>query len=214
VVGFSPELRAGGLSRTGILILIAVASAPCASVVQPVAAQSSAEMLEGPHVALRYEYYRVKGDNAESVMKSLHERGPTARGKTYFGLTTSETGFSFQLVPSESGCRIASLGVHTEIVVTLPKWDPPRQTPAVLTKQWELFLDQLTRHELWHAQASRDGTDEMWAAVTGMTGASCRQLDRKAKAEIERISKVVEQKNEDYDRATDHGRRDGIVWRY
>ena len=214
MVGFSPELRTGGLGRTGLLILIAVVSAASASIVQPAAAQSSAEMLEGPHVALRYEYYPVKGDNAASVMNSLRERGPTARGETYFGLTASETGFSFQLVPTASGCEIASLGVHTEIVVTLPKWDPPRQTPAVLVQQWKVFLDQLTRHELWHAQASRDGTDETWASVRRMTGASCRELDRKAKAEIERISKVVEQKNEDYDRATDHGRRDGIVWRY
>lgn len=208
MVGFSPELRARGTSRTRILIIVGVA------LVRTAVAQSSPELVEGPHVTLRYDYYSVEGGNAESVMKSLHDRGPTARGKTYFGLTTSQTGFNFQLVPTESGCRIGTFGVFTEIIVTLPKWDPPHGTPDELENQWERFIQQLTRHEMWHAQASRDGTNETWRAVRAMTGRSCRELDRNAKAEIARISEAVERRNEDYDRETDHGRRDGIVWRY
>jgi len=209
----TPELRTRVFARTGVVIAASVVTL-CAGAATRAWGQASQSIPVGPTVSLDYEYYDVTGRDATEVLRALRANGPGSDGETYFGLTTAQTGFSYQLVPTESGCAIQSLGVKTEIVVTLPRWDPPRGAPEEVWRQWEAFRSHLMEHELWHAEVSRLGTHETYRAVRGMTGASCRSLDRRARAEFGRIQAQVSERNEQYDRMTDHGRRNGVVWRF
>lgn len=102
----------------------------------------------------------------------------------------------------------------TKIVVELPKWKQPHNTPDEITRQWRDFMKKLTAHEMWHAEASRRGTFEVYQALLPMTDSTCDRLDARAKAEVQRISTLIEQRNKEYDQLTDHGRKDGIVWHY
>lgn len=177
-------------------------------------AQSVPAIPAGPSVHLEYAYYPVYGRDAAEVLQSLKKNAPRTDGDSFFGLTTSQTGFSYQLVSIGPRCTLENLGVRTEIRITLPRWKPPRNTPQALLDQWDKFMAQLTEHELWHAETSRRGTDEIYNVVRGMEGGACNALDARARREINKLSESIERRNEEYDRLTDHGRKEGIVWIY
>lgn len=180
----------------------------------PVNAQSTPEIAPGVDIRLGYSYYEVSGRDATEVLHSLRRNGPESDGGRYFGITQSRTGLSYQLVSSRAGCSIANLGVRTDITITLPKWDPPHSTAPELRRQWDMFLEKLTEHEHWHADASRKGAHDVHDAIRALRSASCSELEVRAKRIAEDISARVERENNEYDRATDHGRKSGIVWRH
>lgn len=212
MVGVAIELRTR--ARLAGLLAGCLLTLPLVSQTPQALGQSVPAIPPGPSVKLEYEYYPVRGRNAAEVLQSLKKNAPRSDGDSFFGLTTSQTGFSYQLVSVGQRCAVENLGVRTEIRITLPRWKAPANTPQALLDQWDKFMAQLSEHELWHAETSRRGNDEIYHAVRNMQGGSCEALDARARREIDKLSAAIERRNEEYDRLTDHGRKEGIVWIY
>jgi predicted secreted Zn-dependent protease len=166
---------------------------------------------KGVHVDVQYEYYDVTGRTSEEVLNSLMTAAPRDENEVYHGLTKSSTRFFYEKHYTSQYCRLVNPGVRADVVVVLPRWSA-RAAPPTLKEAWSKFLSNLERHEEWHVSATRTAAKEMFDVLQGLESKTCGELDRKARRLVDRVSERINRHNEDYDRTTDHGRKEGVVW--
>ena len=166
----------------------------------------------GLTVDVRYDYYAVEGTAAREILNSMQRNGPSDGDESFFAITSAQSGFRYLPVETPQGCTLDEIGVQTEITVTLPKWVDVKSATPALQETWEHFMSRLLQHERWHIDASKTAAEEFYAVLFDLQQPTCAQLDSHAKRMIQNISDRSARQNVEYDRDTDHGRLEGVVW--
>jgi predicted secreted Zn-dependent protease len=167
----------------------------------------------GHVVEVDYEYYLVSGRTPPALLRSMRENGPRGEGERYFGITEWQTSLQYTAEESRNGCRLSDVGVTTDVVVTLPQWREKSQASAAMQSAWEEFLMRLAYHEKGHRDMARRQSNAIYDALTGLSIESgCSSMEFRARALVDETAAQFEELNREYDRASEHGRRQGVVW--
>lgn len=97
-------------------------------------------------------------------------------------------------------CLVAGVRTHVDVVVSLPRWQPPAEADPAVVAAWRGFTDALARHEQGHV-------DMVHAGAAGLAAArrDCGEMPAYGAAILRSL--FLEQV--EYDVATDHGRTQG-----
>jgi predicted secreted Zn-dependent protease len=206
------ERRAVGreaIIRQLLLLLLALATAAPASDDEVV----SHAPAPGVNVVEQRTHYDVDAVKLRALRRQLaaRPRGADPGGQPV-GRTTQRLETRYTLVMGPDGCRLRDLSLQLHITIHLPRWRPKGRRPEELGRRWETMLAALTRHEEGH----RDNA--VWAALGLQRRLSslglapdCLVLERTAQRERFKMELRYAQRDQAYDRRTDHGVRQGSV---
>ena len=156
--------------------------------------------------------YDVTGTTEEELFRSLHAHGPRSEGREFFGLMESEMAFRYWKTPSDTGCRLEQIRLDLHLVITLPRWDAPREAPYRLRRDWGRFETALRRHEDEHRKIAEHNAKEIYHALRSIRTPTCDTIDAEAHAVTERLRAEGDARQQRFDRRTGHGRTQGAVW--
>lgn len=164
------------------------------------------------YTVIDVETYDVAGTTEREVLESLRALGPTSHGRDFFGLTETEMSYRYWKVPTEEGCKLEQIRLDLHVVVTLPKWEPPRGTPYELKRDWGRFEAALRRHEDGHREIAEWSAREVYHAIRSLRTPTCDTIDDAAREVARRLRETGELRQASFDRQTNHGWSQGAVW--
>src|SRR5690606_17741076 len=63
---------------------------------------------------------------------------------------------AYKLEPHDAGCRVVGLGVDLDVVMQLPRWQPPEGLRPEVRGQWERMKTGIELHEQGHRDIAID----------------------------------------------------------
>ncbi len=157
----------------------------------------------GVFVTTDTKYYDVKGSTLEELDAQVAALGP--RG--FIAETVPSYHWNYTYRAENGSCRIDRVRVDTRITFTYPRWNNPDAAPVV-TLEWGKRVARLEQHETAHEGIVRRTGQEIYDAITGIPPApSCGDLEKEIEARAQAGIAKEREANEEFDRATDHGKR-------
>lgn len=156
--------------------------------------------------------YPVVGNSPDALLASLRTSGPKSEGDDFFGLTETQMAYRYWKEAGEDGCRLEQVRVDLNVVITLPRWDAPRQAPYELRRDWTRFDQSLRRHEDGHREIAEWGAREIYHALRNLRTSTCETIDAAAQRTAQRLRDLGERRQASYDHQTGHGRTQNAVW--
>jgi predicted secreted Zn-dependent protease len=98
--------------------------------------------------------------------------------------------------------RLVSTTVTATIRITMPRWNGFASASAAEQREWRRFVDALRDHEQGHLDLVVRHLSDVDQRLIGRTTANAESAWRRALAALDAATK-------EYDRETDHGRRQG-----
>jgi predicted secreted Zn-dependent protease len=155
--------------------------------------------------------YYVDGRSATVLAAQIEQNGPPGgEGKRYAGKTKWDVQWKFRHEQHGVTCAMKEVAVAVGLAQTLPQWRGEPKGAAALKTRWQQFVLALKRHEDGHTEHGLAAGKEIEVALLAAKPASnCEDLAVAANSAAEAIVKKYQKLDEDYDRKTDHGRRQG-----
>lgn len=160
------------------------------------------------------EYYDVMGGSVGEVLASLKEQGRAAtQTDSNFARTTWTVTWTGEWAPASGDtlCAVTASSVRLESRMALPRWRPAPGAPSGLATDWAGFVRKLAGHENGHlatAVAAARQVDEQLRHLRD----GCGTMEAAARAKIDSVVASFRLVDEDYDRRTGFGARQGAVW--
>jgi len=166
-----------------------------------------------PLVRVHSSYYYVEGASATVLSTQIEARGPAMEdGTRRPGKTSWDVQWKLNHLREGDTCGIQHVAVAVVVAQTLPKWGNEDAGAAALKARWKKFSDAVRQHEDKHLEFARQAGVEVEAALLAMKPASnCEDLDRAANAAAEQLIEKYRKDDAAYERATDHGRKQGAT---
>lgn len=164
------------------------------------AAASTAASL--PHVTLNG--YLVQGRNARAIRSDMNNKRPTVSGSRHDAATSWRLGF--RVAAQEGGCDPSRAEIRQEIRIVLPDLEDRARLSAREGRAWDRYFQALEGHEVNHARIALIGLERYTQAVR--SAPDCPSARQAAAAVLDEISEA----SVAYDRATEHGRKEGAVF--
>lgn len=166
-----------------------------------------------PLVRTYTSYYYVDGTSAAVLSAQIDQNGPAGSdGKRFAGETKWDIQWKFKHEQQGVTCAMKKVAVVVGIAQTMPKWRGEAKGTAALKTRWRNFGEALTRHEDRHKKHGLDAGREIEAALLAVRPArNCEELGRTANAAAEGVERKYRQLDQEYDRDTDHGRKQGAA---
>ncbi len=205
-LGVAKAQGAGGM-QSWMLVLALLPAVPPAT-------ESVEQGLPGFVYIEHRKYYDLDARTLYALRTQLEERRrEMGTGAEPVGRTTQRLEVRYELLPLPAGCQLRAVELTLEVTIHLPRWRPEGRRPVGLGKRWDTMLEALTRHEEGH----RDNA--LWAAhglhrrllELAEPGQDCLALHRAAQRERFKAEVRYRQRDQAYDRRTDHGVRQGSV---
>ena len=171
------------------------------------AGAAAAEPLSRVHTS----YYYVDGKSATVISAQMDKNGPTAEdGKRYPAKTRWDVQWKINHDQQGVTCGVKEVAVAVGIAQNLPKWRGEDNGASTLSGRWKKFAEAVKRHEDGHKEHGIKAAAEIESALQGLKPASnCEDLDKAANAAGEKVIEKYRKLDADYDRTTDHGRKQG-----
>lgn len=169
-----------------------------------------------PAVRIRYEYYDVKGRNAHELRLSMdrHENR-CADGTAYDALTIWKVRSQYDLAGENGQCRVASVKVSIEVVHRLPRWVNRSEAAPGLVERWDRYLQAVMVHEEGHKDFGITAARETEGVISGMAATQgCEELRRVLQTRVDELIDRIRKRELEYDKRTDYGRNQGVVFPY
>jgi RHS repeat-associated protein len=176
--------------------------------------------------------YDVQGATADEALNNATKTSgiKTETGEDMSGKTTASMSIKYKDVEvSQTSPTIATDGTaFTEIkssdvilvqTITLPKWDGYDNASKEEKTEWDSKVATLKEHEEGHATINREEASKLDKSLPGTTGygtgktpqqalnAAYGQMGQQVQKKLNNTQKDTKQRNQDYDKATDHGRK-------
>lgn len=167
-----------------------------------------------PVTRVHTSYYYIDGSSATVLAAQIDKTGPKdADGKRYAARTRWDVQWQFNHHQEGETCGIKDVSVAVGIARNMPKWrGEDKPGGAQLKARWQKFLEALKRHEEGHKEYGMKAGGEIEKALLAMKPASnCEDLDKAANAAGEQVIEQYRKQDADYDRRTDHGRKQGAT---
>lgn len=187
--------------KTGIAILLAAAICPALTLAEPIS-------------RVHTSYYYIDGSSATVLAAQLDQAGPKdVDGNRYAGKTRWDVQWKFNHHQEGESCGIKDVTVAVGIAQIVPKWrGQDKPGGGALKARWQKFLAAQKRHEEGHKEHGIKAGGEIEKALLAIKPASnCEDLDKVANAAGEQVTEKYRKQDADYDRRTDHGRKQGAT---
>ncbi len=168
--------------------------------------QAAAPILAGlPGVVL--SSYPVEGRTPAAIRSSINRGRPAERdgGERFDGVTWWSYATRWQQSGPEQCLPDTAVATMTATVV-LPDLLSRDRLSTREKAAWDGYFERLTRHELNHVRIAALGTQRMQAAMRAAS--SCDEM----RAEQRRLSAETADAQREYDRTSEHGKREGAVY--
>ena len=150
------------------------------------------------------EYFDVFGDNGRALWQQVRQKGPN--GGNADAVTEWNMAWQFEKVTTGDGtCSTRNPKVTYTIKVIFPRWADPQRAPYALLKGWQDYINGIARHEQHHVNIVLENAGQVEQAILQ---AGCGNAEDAAQKAYDEIVLLQEQ----YDRETDNGRLEGIVF--
>ncbi len=182
-----------------------------------------------------YEFYEVSGNNVYEAIAETEKVGPFdyRKGRHFAGQTRWNYGLSYNLDFSyhsdgqsiSASVQIRNIVFKSDITVTLPMLSGAARFEPHEFSIWEGFVKHLSEHEHDHVRIIQETRfrQEVISGIAGIIEMTLPQYpDEDAEASVRnaveaRIGEAahegmrkIKQKNEEYDRLTEHGQKHGL----
>ena len=196
------------------LAAMMVASVLAAQEAAPsLAAPPASERLSGATGVLRdlpgmtLTGYEVSGRSPNAVRRAMNSARPAAGkdGERHDALTSWR--YSTRWMRGSDGqCAPATAEVTLTITVVLPDLTTREQLSSRERADWDRYFTSLVGHEHNHGRIAVAGRDQMQAAMRASP--TCEAMQ----AVVRQTSNEVSAASREYDRLTEHGKREGAVY--
>lgn|SRR5574337_785858 len=155
----------------------------------------------------KYEYHEVCGCCEKDLQCEMMDKAIRWKdGSTYDSITKWRMKWDYAYDRDAHACRTDSFRVSADITIQLPKWVCAGHAPPALTKKWENYIANLSMHEKGHRDKVLKAAAELTRAVAEMSpAANCSELDRRVQRLCSERMKQLDDEQEAYDAATEHG---------
>jgi predicted secreted Zn-dependent protease len=161
-------------------------------------------------VVRKTNYYAVGGTTLREIHESFRHARPWKDKSSYDGQTDWRIDWRYQVTPAGENCRCDSFTTQTAITITLPRWTAPTNAAPELREAWISFFNALSKHEEGHAQNAQAAAKEMHERVHRLPKENnCTVLKKKIDEAASNVLVEFRQRDEEFDRQTAHGVRDG-----
>jgi predicted secreted Zn-dependent protease len=111
-----------------------------------------------------------------------------------------------------AGCRIADVRIDLQSIIREPDWQQPPDAPAALVGEWQTFFAALEDHEREHERIAVEAAGSLVETLERMREMDCYQLAAMAEREGRRLSDVMQERQAQLDRDTQHGATMSVRW--
>jgi predicted secreted Zn-dependent protease len=160
----------------------------------------------------KQRFYDVYGYSAQEVRRALNQFGPRDKsGKRFDAWTQWQVRWRFRYEPSNSGCYFSSIRVSLSGSVTMPQWENYADADRNLQQRWDQYISALQAHEDQHFAHGRQAAQAIEALGRNFTiRGDCESISDIFNAEAQAIVERYRQADIAFDRATRHGRTQGV----
>lgn len=169
-------------------------------------------MLGGAEAEVRTELdwqsYPVQPEGAETLAQALDRSSPVRkRGLVYHATTQWQVQWRFWWQDSDRGCAIEGVQTEVSVQIQLPHWVAGADA---LHAEFEHYLSALTVHEQGHKDLAVVAGRSIDKALLELPPATdCATLERTANALGYQLLQRFRERENDYDRRTNHGQTQG-----
>jgi predicted secreted Zn-dependent protease len=190
---------------------------PATTLPQPAASSPSlaiaALAATSPIIRVSEEFYDIRGSTAQALSLEMRRLGPSSEaGQRHSAYTAWNINWRFHPESRGPACMASWVEVKAEIVITLPRWDPPPEASRELRWQWDTYLAALRAHEEGHRDLAVAAGQQVHIRISGFLTASCQDFGRLVRREAHRILDQLRADDRRYDEETRSGARQGAVW--
>src|SRR5688572_5765820 len=171
-------------------------------------------VLAQSNVVRKTNYYAMTGSSMRDIQQSLRQTRPWKDKSAHDGSTEWRIQWNAFVGRNGDLCYCSSFATTTIIMITLPRWIPPTNTPPTVRATWARYLAALEQHEAGHADIALAATAEMHKRIKEIGGESdCDALRTKVKNECQAILDSHRAREKEYDEQTRHGVTQGATLR-
>jgi predicted secreted Zn-dependent protease len=158
------------------------------------------------------EYFDVRGASSRELDAQIAAKGPVGEnGRRSDGYTRWHIDWRFDMNSDGTGCTAQNIVVNLDIRMTLPRWERPRSADPALVERWDRYLAALRLHEDGHRyRAEAAAGDVRRTLQRERTARDCGTLENRLNALANSLLDGLRRQQEDYDRETESGRRQGV----
>ncbi len=156
----------------------------------------------------RYEFYDVEGATARELSASIRQARPSSQSR--IGETTWNV--TWRAEWDGNPCRVRSAAVRATIVVSMPRWTPPRNARRRLVADWNRMMHALSVHEAGHVEYALAAERALHGALMRVTAPSCSLMAQRTSQVADSVLDEARMNNQRYDERTRNGWTQGVAW--
>lgn len=166
-----------------------------------------------PIVKIEYKYYSIYPKTKWDLNNELNRRSPIIfQGKRYRGYTQWLVRWQYQWWSTAQQCQITKVITNLDVTYTLPRIPLDYNADPEARRVFNRYLAALFKHEENHENSGLYGARAIEKALLNLGPfPNCQSLQTKAESTAQRIIQRYRQRDLEYDRQTDHGRKEGIM---
>lgn len=166
-----------------------------------------------PTVKIDYKYYSIYPKTKWDLNKELNERSPIIfQGKSYRGYTKWFVKWQYRWWKTNKDCKITTVNTTLDVTYTLPKIPSNHPADAEARQVFQRYFNALFKHEENHKNSGLFAARTIEKSLLNLgTFPNCPSLKVAAESKAQQIIQQYRQRDIDYDRQTDHGRKEGIM---
>ncbi|MGE0626443.1 MAG: DUF922 domain-containing protein [Hyphomicrobiaceae bacterium] len=163
-------------------------------------------------------YYDFFGSQRAEADRSLRRRllvshDFAGRVKRFAGQADWNIEWRTCLEPFGAGCRVSGLVATVRVGYTLPRWADRASASDQIGSRWDSYATNLLAHERGHGRIALETAHLIQEGVVGLQDAqNCDAVSTEATNVVNEAMRRGEVMQNEYDRVTGHGRRQGAVF--
>jgi predicted secreted Zn-dependent protease len=163
---------------------------------------------------LRKETYTVAGDSAGELRDDLdRKRPPAPDGRRFDANVLWSLNWSFHFDPQPRACALLDATVDLQMLVRLPVLAADAAPSQAVRERWDDFALLLETHEAGHVDTYSEGARALQEAYGAVPpAATCEELRAELADMGAAAIEAIRAADIEYDRRTDHGRRQGATF--
>lgn len=159
--------------------------------------------------------YHIYGDTADALRLQIEHCAPGS-GSSSLAEFTADTSYNmtwqyYTVIGAGNACSLTDVkvGVHTATI--MPLWQPTSSAAEGLPTRWQSFSTDLLTHEQGHVALDKQYAAKVLADLNALPAMNCDDLTSTVKSTINSDVSALNNANNNYDAATDHGATQGAV---
>jgi predicted secreted Zn-dependent protease len=167
----------------------------------------------GPTINTHYKYYWIYPKNKQDLGKALDKQSPIiSNGQKYRGHTQWQVNWHYWWYENPNSCKITKVKTALTVTYTLPRIAENYRVDAETRQSFDRYWQALFNHEQNHKNSGLLAARAIEKALLNLVAfPTCQQLQTTANQIGNNWVQKYRQRDVEYDRHTDHGRKEGVM---